>query len=53
MKCRGIVNDISLQLTKQKLVISGGKDRLRTAQIEVASLRDKAKNMMILRQRVW
>ena len=43
LKCRGIVNDASLQLAKQKLVISGGEDRLRTAQIEVTSLRDKAK----------
>ena len=37
------MNDVNMRLAKQKLIISGGEYRLRTAQIELKNLRDKAK----------
>ena len=42
LKCRGIVNDVNMQLIKQKLVISGDGVTLRTDQIKVTSVCDKA-----------
>jgi len=43
LKCRGVVNDINLQMATQKLKICGIEDRLLTAKTAIISLRDKAK----------
>ena len=43
LKCRGTVNDMNLEVAKQKLLFTGIEDRLASAKLEISRLRDKSK----------